>query len=161
MNKKSGISMLNLLITIIVVIILASTITVSVSILSARHNLSVFVNNILVIEEYIKSCNVLKEELPFNGELTLDEVKERIDIEYLENFNKEITNNGEISTISFRKIDMSKIGVDKKYTGYEKDGLNDVYIYSEVTGIVYYLKGVKDDENVYFSVNENVINTVK
>lgn len=161
MERKSGISMFILLITIIVVIILASTITISLDQISTKKDLSIFANNISAIEEYIKSCNILKEELPFDGELTLEEVKSRVDSEYIENFTNELLNNGDNLTVSFKKVDMSKIGVENKSTGYEKEGINDIYIYSELTGTVYYLMGIENEENIIFSINESVINKVK
>ena len=140
MNKKSGISMMMLIITIVVLVILLSAITLRLN---------------------IASCNVLKEELPFNGVITNTQVKSLIDEEYTSNFNEELTQNGDNTTTSFMKIDLSKIGIKKTFSGYEKEGENDIYIYSENTGIVYYLLGVEYDGNVYFSINNDVTNIVK
>lgn len=161
MNKKSGLSMLMLIITIVVLIILMSAITLKISIASGRENLSVLVNNVSVIEEYIASCNVLKEELPFSETLTAAQVKALIDEDNVVDFQNELTNNGDSSTTSFKKIDMKRAGIKKTFTGYEKQGENDIYVYSESTGTVYYLLGVEYDGRVYFSVNNNVTNIVK
>ena len=56
---------------------------------------------------------------------------------------------------------MKRAGIKKTFTGYEKQGENDIYVYSESTGTVYYLLGVEYDGRVYFSVNNNVTNIVK
>jgi len=161
MNKKSGISMIVLVITIVMIIILMSTVALKMNVATNSEALSVFVNNLSVIEEYIASCNILKEDLPFSGELSLEEVRSRITPEYLNIFNIELNNNGDDSTLLFKKVDMSEIGIKKKFTGYEEDGQNDIYVYSELTSTVYYLKGVEIDGDVYFSLNDKVNNIVE
>lgn len=161
MNKRSGISMFILLITIIVIIILISTITLSISSLSNRHKISIFVNNLSTIEEYISSLNILKEEMPFDEDLTIDEVRAKLETENLEAFNNEILNNGDNTTVVFKKVNLTKLEINEKNTGYAKKGENDIYIYSENTGIVYYLKGIKLDENIYFSINDKLTNILK
>lgn len=161
MNKRSGISMFILLITVIVIIILASTITLSISSLSNKHKINIFVNNLSTIEEYISSLNILKEEMPFDEDLTIDEVRAKLETENLEAFNNEILSNGDNTTTYFKKVNLSKLEINEKNTGYEKKGQNDIYIYSENTGIVYYLKGIKLDENIYFSINDKLTNIVK
>lgn len=161
MNKKSGVSMLVLIITIVVVIILMSTISLKIKNAKNNGNLSVFVNNLSVIEEYIESCNVLKEESPFSEDLKLEEVKAKVLPEYLDFFNSELISNGDEYTTSFKKVDMSKIGIKKKFTGYEQEGENDIYVYSEVTGTVYYLIGTEVNGEIYFSISDKVTNIVK
>lgn len=163
MKNKKGVSMIILLITIIVVIILMSSITLKLGIASGREDLSILVNNISVIEEYIESCNILKEDLPFCGNLSMSDVINLVDTEYISSFDNELAKNGDADTTTFKKVDLSKVGIKKTFTGYGEEGKkgeNDIYIYSEKSGTVYYLYGVEYDKNVYFSINDEVTNIV-
>jgi hypothetical protein len=139
-----------------------STIALRINIASGRENISVLVNNIDTIEEYIKSCEVLNEDLPFESkELSISEVRNLIDADKLSEFNNELESNGDNSTTFFKKVDISKVGIKKELTGYGKNGENDIYVYSENTGTVYYLAGASYDGNVYFSINYKITNIVK
>lgn len=160
--RKKGISMVVLIVTLIVMIILMSTIVLTLTTMSGKEKMSVFVHNLQVMEEYIQSSEILKEELPFEESmLRMDEIKNLVESDKKSDFEKELENNGENVTTTFRKIDMDKIGVYEKITGYGKKGEKDSYVYSESTGIVYYLAGISYKGNIYFSMKDEVTNLVK
>lgn len=160
MKNKLGISMIVLVVTIVFIAILASAVAIQVSNSSGKERLSVFVNNVTVIEEYIKSCEILKEEMPFGDEMSKEEVISLISTEDLNYFTSDLSANGDSSTISFKKVDMSKVGIKKEFYGYGKEGANDIFIYSETTGTVYYLMGISYNNKTYFSINGDITNII-
>lgn len=158
MNRKSGISMMVLVVGIIVSLILLSTIALEIENSSGSEKISVFVNNITVIEDYIKSCNILKEELPLGDSITMQQAKSLVNIEHLQFFSQELAANGDSGISSFKKVDLNNAGIKKQFTGYGNEGPNDIYIYSENSGRVYYLYGLEYKDKVYFSVNNEITN---
>lgn len=161
MNKKSGISMFVLLITVIVAVILLSAISLNLTDVSSINKIGIFATNLNTIQEYITSCNLLKEELPFGGDILVEDIKSKMTEEYLEKFLIELENSGDSETSSFKKIDLNKIGAHADSTGFGEDGENDIYVYSEVTDIVYYLKGVRYKSDIYFCINNKITNIIK
>ena len=161
MKNKKGVSLVILIMTIIVMVVLASTVTLQVVSTARNERLSVFVNNLIVIEEYMDSCNILKEDLPYTEELTLAQVKNLVGSTNLSKFNEELNKRGDASTAVFKKIDVSKIGIRKEFYGREEKGANDIFVYSEATGTAYYLLGVDYKGVMYFCINEDVTSFVK
>lgn len=163
-NNKKGISMIILIITIVIIIILMATISLRISIASGRERLSTLVNNIQVIEEYINSCKIMNEDLPKydeNTTYTLDDLKNIVSSSKLYDFESDIAANGESNESTFWRVDIKKMGIKKEFTGLKKDGdESDIYVYSETTGTVYYLHGIRYDGRYHFTINDSITNIV-
>ena len=158
---KKGISMLMLVVTILMMIIIMSTITVSINITTGRENISTLENNLSTIEEYVDSCRILNEELPFSSSMSYEDVKKLVDSNNFTEFNNELMSNGDSVSSTFRKVEISEIGIKKEFYGYGKNGKDDIFVYSEDTGIAYYLKGVLYKGERYFSISSRLTNFVK
>lgn len=161
MSKKSGISMFVLILTVIISIILLSAVSLNLADVSGINKIGIFATNLNTIQEYISSCNMLKEELPFNGEISLQEIKSKLSDEYYSYFMLELKDKGDEETVSFKKVDLTAIGTYETSTGFEENGESDIYVYSEITDTVYYLKGLKYKGEVYFCINNKITNIIK
>ena len=150
-----------LLITIIFVVILLSAIYLNLSDVSSINKIGIFTTNLTTIQDYITSCNLMKEELPFDGDILVEDVKLNMTEEYLEKFIIELENRGDSETVSVKKIDLNKIGVHEDSTGFGENGENDIYVYSENTDTVYYLMGIKYNGDIYFCINNKITNIIK
>lgn len=161
MNKKNGISMFVLILTVIIVIILLSAVSLNLSDVSSINKIGIFATNLNTIQEYISSCNMLKEELPFNGEISLEEIKSKMTDEYYAYFMIELEEKGDKTTVNFKKVDLTAIGTLETATGFEENGETDIYVYSEITDTVYYLKGLKHKGEIYFCINNKITNIIE
>lgn len=151
-NNQKGITLIYLDIIIIIMIILASTITLSVSNSINKSKLTNFVNDIYSLEDALKAYYIQYGKLPSSGiELKKDELNTYQSDSELYN---EITKNND-ATSSFYILDVDKINASVK----EDDVKN--YVFSYPNFNVYYLKGNKINKVMYYSItdkiNENIL----
>ncbi len=170
-NKKSGISLIVLIITISVMLILLSIVIISVGNASENAKLSSFATDLATIEDLTTAYQIQNDKFPTRTE---DEVaksqKEILDmIEYNDSLElrKELKLNNDYNEKSedlgaFYVIDLSKLDIDSSKRGTLKDGdTKDVYVVAYPSMNVYYLKGVKAKKNIYFSLSSKLTNRVK
>ncbi len=157
--RKRGISLTVLLITIIMMIILASTAIIQINVSSDNSRLSVFATNVSQLEENIKAKYIIDHEIPYDTSttsLTKNDVLSIVDVKKRDLLEMELAQNGESDSSIFYILDVNNLGADKLDTGNKKLGEEDIYIVSANTLKVYYLYGVKYNGTRYFSINNNV-----
>ena len=154
LNRKKGISLIVLSITIVVMIILASTIIVSYNGILEDTLKKDFANEIYSIQKLVEQYKFLNNEYPISEEHILD--INQIEEKYRFEFEKEkIIYN----TIKLYVIDLSKCDVQnvKRGNGKIKD---DIYVVSKETGQVYYMMGVKISDMKYYTLIDDLKNEI-
>ena len=152
---KKGISLAALTATITIMIILISTVVISGNNMSNNTKKSNFLKEINSIQESVNTYldnNYNDYPILNNVVIDLSNVSDENKEQFIQN-GEEIINN----TLSLYEIDYEKIKYTNIKYGNKKDGDNDVYVLSTVTGNVYYAKGFKvGNEVIYCStVNAN------
>lgn len=150
---KKGISLVTLLVTIAVIITLVSTVVITGTSINNKAKKVKFASELSYVEEMLKSYFNTNGEYP-----TLDE-----DIFSTENISEDILlkqfSNEDIidNKVKLYQIDFSKLGLleltigDKDY-----DNSDSVYLFSKMTGKVYYKKGYKVGKNVYYTLTDDL-----
>lgn len=151
---KKGVSLAALTATITIMIILISVVTISGSKMLNNTKITNFATEIKTIQQAVDTY-LLKnpDEYPVSNSIILD----------LSNVSSEnrlqFTDNGDVivnDSISLFEIDYNKIGyTDLKY-GNKKDGENDIYVLSGITGKVYYAKGFKVGSEIFYTLTSGL-----
>lgn len=172
---KKGISLMVLVITIVILLILLSVTTMTVGNAIQNSRKSAFASDLVSLEdavdiyymqngefpvlsenneyiEYVYNNNILIAKDDENNTISLNE-------QYSESFKQELILNSDmtdgedvVSNTVFYKIDLKKIDVKKTKRGTTSNGVDDIYVMAYPSQTVYYLKGLKVGENVYFSL---------
>lgn len=154
LQNKSGISLIMLSVTVVVMIILASATIVSYNNIITDTLKKDFANEIYTIQKLVEQYEFLNNEYPVNEEYILD-VSE-IDEEFKFQFEKEnITDN----KLKLYVIDLAKCDVEHVKRG---NSLNDKdkYVVSKDTGIVYYFDGIVIDNIRYYTLTKDLRNEI-
>jgi type II secretory pathway pseudopilin PulG len=148
-NKK-GISLIALVLTIVITIILASVTIVSVGDIINDTKKSEFAKELYSIQNLVKQYNFKENKFPVNSQTV-------VDLSTLDSIGKEqfSTEPGySTGSVTLYYIDLYEAGVENTTRGLKKNSdSTDVYLLSETTGKVYYLKGEKVSNNVYYTLN--------
>lgn len=151
---KKGISLAVLISTITIMLILITVVTISGSKMSENSKKLNFATEISTIQKAVDSYLEKNEnDYPIlnNVVINLSNVSDKSKSQFINNGDI-ITNN----TISLFEIDYNKIGyTDLKY-GNKKDGINDIYLLSALSGRVYYAKGLVVGENTYYTLTSDL-----
>lgn len=161
-NSKRGLSLVALLITILVMFVLASVVVLSSKNSVDNANVTDFMSDLQKIEDSVESYYIENGIYPSSKELiSQTQVLEQVGEEKRAYLREEMELNddyNEDGSTSYYVLDLAKIDVTQTKRGTEKDeDINDVYIISESTGNVYYLKGLETKDNTYFSITEKAV----
>lgn len=152
---KNGIAMVTLVVTIAVMLTLASVITYTGINTANTSKKMAFASEIKMVQECIDSYRTNNEgNFPTSDFVTIDLSNASIDVK------KQFTDNGE--EIIENKVYLSKID----YTKLELNSLNrglgqtsdDIYVLSTKSGIVYYAKGLKIGNITYYTLTYELKN---
>lgn len=153
MSKKFGISLASVMIATLLIILLTTTITISINKVVENADKISFVSEISSIQKSVTSYYMVNKEYPILSDsiiMDITNIKEK-DIFY----NEEIIDN----KVILNKIDYNKISyVSLKY-GNNLDE-SDLYGVSLSTGKVYYVKGIKFGNNIYYTLSEELNNVL-
>ena len=153
MNKKMGITVTMMAVTVVILIILTGTIAFSIRSTVDYSTLSAWANEIKYIQD------VVDEELGKDSTMNFTTGDILIDIslltaeEKLEQFEDEtITDNN----VSLKIIDLNKLKIyNTKYGNLTSD--TDVYAVSNVTGRVYYVQGIVAKDKNYYGLTQELL----
>lgn len=153
MSKKFGISLASVMIATLLIILLTTTITISINKVLENADKISFASEISSIQKSVTSYYMVNKEYPILSDsiiMDITNIKEK-DIFY----NEEIIDN----KIILNKIDYNKISyVSLKY-GNNLDE-SDLYGVSLSTGKVYYVKGIKFGNNIYYTLSDELNNVL-
>ena len=142
---KKGISLVSLIVVIIVMIILAGIVVATGFDSAENATINTFALELLNIQTAVDDYHYKYEKYPSISEYTLDTTT--IQSESLAQFDGEtITDN----KITLKLLNMSLIGITDTEFGNGKD--KDIYLLSETTGKVYYLKGIAYKGVTYYTL---------
>lgn len=167
-KNKSGISLVFLAITIVVLVIIAGAgITVTNNMINNSKKVA-FADDLRHIQDLVKEYYVSNGTLPvvnitdgslcFTKEQFLQDQQElyRSTLESEMEFNYD-----ESETNLFYQIDLSKIGVESSTRGTGTIADRDIYVMSKDTMTVYYYKGYIIDDIIYYSITDKIADVQK
>lgn len=134
---KKGITLITLTVVITVMLILTTTITItSVNAMNNSKKMK-FASELLFMQETIDNYKDLHEgNLPIKG--------------------AEITNEN-LPSDEYYEIDMSLLGlIETTYGRNLNNDINDIYVVSKSDNTVYYLKGLKIGNDIYYNLNDEL-----
>jgi hypothetical protein len=135
-------------------IILISVVTISGNKMSNNRKLANFATEISTIQDAVDaylSSNPNDYPILNSVNVNLTNVSQTNRLQF--------TNNGDIITnnsINLYEIDYNKINYTNLQYGTKKNDNTDVYLMSASTSKVYYIKGFKSGENVYYTFNDEL-----
>lgn len=153
-EKKKGISLLALSITIVIMIILASTIVISYSSILQDTLKKDFASEIYSIEKLAQEYYFMNQEYPVSDPyiLSLSSIQE----EFRDQFEKEKI---EGDRITLYQIDFVQCGVENIKRGHRASE-KDIYVISKITGKVYYINGITIEQIRYYTLTEELKNSI-
>lgn len=164
-NNKSGISLVILVVTIVILTIIAAVgITVSSNMIDNSKK-ATFASDLTQIQDLVKEYFVNNGDLPYvmNGEDKVPYTKEEfLDMQDLDKkivLEAELAfNNDDADDNVFYRIDLAKIGIESASRG--TDTLlssTDMYVVSEDNMIVYYFQGYEINDVIYYSLTDKLV----
>ncbi len=147
LKNEKGITMITLALTVLILIILTSALAINSYDSMQISNLTRLENDISTLNNRIASYYVSNDDLPLYGEaMTKSYINTNYDIKDLS------INDGDV----YYLIDLSKL--ENLTLNYGEDytmGLSNAYIINVESHIIYYLKGVKYEGEIYHTVGNN------
>ncbi len=152
MKRRSGITFLALLTTIVIALIIIFTAVIGYDNIVSSTRKSEFaremytVRNLVLDYEFMNSSYPLKEAITIDLSDVIDDDKTQFSDEPYYSTNGIILYN----------IDLSKSGVQTILRGTKKDGENDVYAFSITTKKIYYLAGEMIGDSTYYTLTDEL-----
>ena len=147
-NKKLGISLIIVSVSVIIILIMVSVITFSLIESNNNAKKLEFSQEISMVQMAVDMYYNKNGSYPIEQSIFISNVDESISSEQFKYENEE-SNKYKFDIIDYDKIDISNL----KY-GNKKNGVDDVYVVSSKTGLVYYAKGVKIGNSIYYRVDD-------
>lgn len=168
-NGQRGVSLIILVVSIVIILIIATVAVVNTNRSLDDAKLSSFSDELATIEDQVKVYYVTNNEMPTLENTTAMSEQEMFNLAALDSDSMNVlktelslngdkiddTNNGE-----FYQIDLNKLDLQNVKKGTKTDSQNDVYVASYPSMNIYYLKGQKIGEVVYFSLSSKITGTV-
>ena len=158
MNGKKGITIVTLIITIAILSILVTVTVVSTSESTSKGKILSFESELKEIQELVitaKEINKLEDYL-VGEKIGINEIKNKLENKDISSLEEEFKKNKENENSLFKQIDVDKIGVNEQSKGKGKHGKTDYYFVSLNTNKVYYLRGIRVKNEIYFSLTEKI-----
>ncbi|MBR1884527.1 MAG: type II secretion system protein [Clostridia bacterium] len=150
---KKGISLVALVITMVIMLLLASSVTVAGFGAFNNSKKIMFATEINMVQE---ACNSYKSENQGNFPVT-DEIQLNISGVSSKARSQFANENVVSNTITLSKVDYSKLGITSLRYGTSAEGQEDIYVISKSTGKVYYAKGLKVPGNTYYTLTDELL----
>ena len=156
LNKKSGISFIILVLTIVVaLILLASAYGVTSNVMN-NGVITNFTEDLLMVQDQATLYYTMNGTIPKYDDTdkeTASNVLSMVDTKYRAKLQEEMELNKDTQN-DFYKIDLSKLDIDRSSRGFSNSGnVSDVFLLAYPTFNVYYLKGASVGDEIYFSLS--------
>lgn len=150
---KKGITLAVLIVTIIITMLLVSAIVVSYDSIKTSTKKKEFAKEIYTVQKVVDEYKFRKEKYPVT--ITVDFSIATIENEDKLQFMNEPGYNS--NEVSFKVIDLYEAGIENITRGTQKNSnTNDIYVVSENTGKVFYLKGEEIGDKVYYTLSDEL-----
>lgn len=149
MKNKKGITIIVLVFTIIIILILTTIVTITGKDLVDSSNKKNFAKEIYIIERKLAEYKFINSELPIGKAITiyLTDVNDKEQFKLEENYSTGIVTLYEIDYLGADIENLSRgMGNSEK----------DIYLVSKTTNKVYYLKGLKIGKNYYYTLTDDL-----
>lgn len=154
MKNEKGITLITLVITIVLMIILAFTVTINIEPYKEQKGKSNFETDMQSLKEEIEQYYVRAKDLPLLNKYTDTSMIEAI---------KNVNDNNEYYVLDIRQLEV-KLNYGKDYTKVlqkdinttitSSDNIKDVYIINKQTHTIYYPKGVEYSGSTHYRLPE-------
>lgn len=149
---KKGISLSVLSVIIVIMVILTTTVTTTGSMALSNSKKMKFASEIAFVQEMVDKYINDKSDYPTNNIVEVD--LSNVTANSIVQFDDEIKNG---NVITLYEIDFSLLGkTDLIYGTKEEGDAKDVYALSKETGRVYYIKGLKVRDITYYTLTEDL-----
>ncbi len=153
-KKKRGISLIVLMITIAIILILLTTIVFSFDNVINTTKKRQFAKEIFEIQNMLDKYNYENNDYPYIVE---DGENKEITFDIPDNFDQFGNEDKSNHNVQLYPIDLVKLGVQNLSRGVKKDNNEyDIYAFSNKTGKVYYLKGFKVSNKIYYTLTDEL-----
>lgn len=151
MRRINGVTLMSVLVVTVLLILLTTTVTISIRSTSEHTSLLRFSTELSLLQSSIDTYYHVYQQYPILSESAL------LDISNLSQENDKQFSGEKIieNKIQLYLIDYEKLGNLDLVYGKQEDE-KDMYAISSVTGKVYYLKGVTEKKNRYFTLTEEL-----
>lgn len=154
-NKKNGVSLLMLVITIVIALILFTVITMSYNNVITSTKQREFANEIHNLQNLVDQYYFMNDKYPVTDSSAIEFDLSTLKSRYKLQFSSEP--DYQSGVISLQELDLVEVGADNITRGLKKDGnANDIYVVSPKTGIVYYLAGQEIDGDYYYTLTDDL-----
>lgn len=147
-NKKLGISLIIISVSVIIILIMISVITFSLIENNNNAKKLEFSQELSMVQMAVDVYYNKNGSYPIEQSITISDVDPTLASEQFKYEDRQ-SNVYRFDIIDYDKIDISNL----KY-GNKKNGVDDVYIVSSKTGLVYYAKGVKIGNSIYYRIDD-------
>lgn len=151
---KKGITMVSISIIVIVIIILLSIVVINGSKALETSKKVEFLSEILDVQQEVLDYYKQNNYLPVLNEITVDLTNAKPN-----EINEFEAENIVENKVVLNELDISKLNLSSNKFGNKKNA-NDIYLLSNKTKRVYYLKGVKADGIIYYTYSNVKFNSV-
>ena len=156
MKSKKGISLIALVITLIIMMILASVALYTSADATNNAKLTSFTEDLTNMEDLVSEYYLTNNELPIvSGVSYVKADVLGLCTNGVETLSEEITTNGDNSAVFF-KLDLAKLPIESSSRGMEQEGSTDIYLISSQNFNVYYLQGEEIANQYYFSFTKDL-----
>lgn len=145
-NNRKGVSLMALVCTIVIMLVLAATVTVSFNQIIKSTREKEFANEVYSIQKLVDQYKFKNNKYPVYDDYEVEVDISKDKLQFLE----------EDSSSIFREINLYEAGVEELNRGHLTNGDDDIYIVSESTGKVYYLKGVKISNRTFYTLTDEL-----
>ena len=144
MNKKRGVTTMVIVLAVLIMFIILTTATVIGSRNIDTVNYEEFVSQINRVSNSVNEYVVKNDEMPITSSVIAK-------AGLTEDFRQELEENGDLDNDLY-VIDMTKLNVDNVSKGKGDISNRDIFVIAENTNNVYYYKGYKFRNTVYYGV---------
>lgn len=147
-TSKKGMTLTSLITTVVIALLLIATITVSYNSIKNSTRKKEFGKEIYTLQKVIEQYKFMNNKYPVTEEYTFNLSK--IDSKYKNQFSSE--DGFDTNSITLSQINLYEAGVETITRGLKQTGEDDLYLLSEKTGKVYYVKGESIGDNIYYTL---------
>ncbi len=143
-SKRKGITIITLILTVLMMVILASVVIVSYNNILVSTQKKEFANEIYTIQKLVDNYKFMNNKYPVkSGEVTPSSLNSSFQ--------------GESGTYS--ELDLYEAGVEETSKGLGTTS-SDIYVVADNTGKVYYVSGYEIGGNIYYTLTDDLKKSV-
>jgi type II secretory pathway pseudopilin PulG len=145
---KKGLSLIALVASLVIMFLLASTVIISFNSIETDTKKKEFGKEIFLVSQLVKEYEFLNGSYPLSNDVNVD-----LNSIFDTSKNQFSDETGyATNTIVLKEIDLKKANVSNVVRGTQKYGASDIYLFSELTKKIYYLRGEKIGDTKYYTL---------